>query len=62
MMAVQEEREICLDSEYPPVPLAYHRYLWIADQCTQPYFVHEKETGAIHLITCQKSMRRGNMR
>ena len=20
-----------MDSEYPPVPLAYHRYLWIAD-------------------------------
>ena len=27
------EIEMCLDSEYPPVPLAYHRYLWIADQC-----------------------------
>ena len=33
MKAVHEEREICLDSEYPPVPLAYHRYLWIADLC-----------------------------
>ena len=22
---------MCLDSESPPVPLAYHRYLWITD-------------------------------